>query len=318
MTILNMIKKIYGKILRCRFNDPRCAGRSCRCGKGFFSGSERSTGVTTAADPYKDVREPLVRYLGDNLGKVDTYQKDMVAPLSAPESKSLDFLSSYSDQPRSTTFHVGKDQIEKTLSGNYDPTTSPYYQAVKAEAANNLKEQNEFIKDQAAGGGRYWTGARLEQQADAAADTTRGLNTVMGGLAEKERSNQLATLPMALEFLRSEEEDPLRKAGALQTYGALPREIEQAILGSNYDEWIRSNFTQPGNVAQIAGGVQQAPVYAEQGYEPSMFSKVFSPLATAAATAAGGPLGGAAADMILKKVFKPSGSGVGAGVGLKP
>ena len=168
----------------------------------------------------------------------------------------------------------GKAEIGKTLTGQYDPATSPYYQAVKAEAAKNLAETQKSISGKAAGGGRYWTGARLEQQQEAASENARGLNTLMGSLAENERQNRLNVLPQAFQYGQAEQQLPLQKATAFQTLGGLPRAIEQMVNQANYQEWLRSQVDYPMQIGGMAMGTQQPPVYQQK--PPSAISQLMS------------------------------------------
>lgn len=283
----------------------------------FFKSKKQTPEVAVVADPYKDVREPLNNYLNQNIGKVTPYQGEQVAPMSSQEQKSLGTLDQYTGGADSSTYNAGKAQIEGTLNGKYDPTTSPYYQAVKAEAYRNLGDTQKGIADNAAGGGRYWSGARLQEQGRAGTDVANSLNTVMGDLANKERDRQMQMVPQAMSYGQYAEQAPLRQTEALQTYGALPRTINQATDQAAYEEWIRSNFTQPMQVAQLASGVQQAPVYGQVEYSPSGFSQLMSnPMMqaglTAAGTALGGPVGGALASSLFGSAAAAGKQGYGA------
>lgn len=257
-------------------------------GKNFFKSSKSSPEVSVVADPYKKVRESLVDWLGGQVGKPGkTYPGELVAPMSEPEQKSQAYLEQYASGTPSTTRQLGKQEIESTLSGEYDPSKSPYYQAVKAEMARNLEDTQKSIADMAAGGGRYWTGARLGEQREAQTDYLSSLNTFLGQLAESERDKKLQVLPQALQYATEEEQEPLRKTAALQEFGALPRTIQQAIDQALYNEYLRTEQDYPLAIAQLAAGVQQAPLYGQVGYSPSMFSQLASPLLSSFGSQAG-------------------------------
>lgn len=248
----------------------------------LFSPKQKSASVSVAADPYGGVRNDTLQFVQGGLQaandtqayKPKAYDGEIVAPMSEAEQKSMDFLKQYQEQPQSQTFKLGADEINKTLSGDYDPTTSPYYQAVKAEASRNLDETQKNIASNAAGGGRYWSGARLAEQGDASIDVTNSLNRLLGEMSERERERRLGVLPMAAEFARSEEEAPLRKAAASQELGALPRAIQQALNQAKYNDWLRVNVDQPFALAQMGAGLQGSPMYAQNGYTPSTFSQI--------------------------------------------
>ncbi len=243
----------------------------------FFKQKKRTPEVSVVADPYKGIRESTSGWLTGKMGKPQTYGKEMVGGMSPQEQKSLGYLEEYGAGKPSKLRGAATAEIQKTLEGGYDPTSSPYYQAVKAEAARNLEGTQADISDMAAGGGRYWAGARLGEQREAGTDVTIGLNKFLGELAERERVRKLQVLPMAGQFAGEEERVPLEKAAAFQSLGALPRTVEDARKKAIYQEWVRGTQDYPLEVAKTGAGVQQAPVYGEVGYEPSGYEKWIQP-----------------------------------------
>lgn len=236
----------------------------------------------TLYDPFSSTREALNGYLTSQIGQPGPqYTGDRVAPIAPLEQKSLDSAAKYADQPTTTpTLGFAADEIKKTLSGDYDPSTSPYYQAVKAEAARNLDITQNQIKDSAAGAGRYYSGARIKAQADASANVNNQLNTTLGAIAQQERQNRLNVLPQALAVDQQTTDAEAKKAQVLQTIGSLPRELQQAMLDAMYQEFQQSNYEYPLNIAQLASGPsQQQPIFVQKGFtpaQPSITSKVLS------------------------------------------
>ena len=257
----------------------------------LFESKKETPEVTAVADPYKGIRDSVTGWLQGQVGKAGpSYGGELTAPMSPYEEQSLGWLKDYSAAGPSETRKNATNEVNKTLTGGYDPTTSPYYQAVKAEAAANLKDTQKGIADEAAGGGRYWSGARLGVQGKAATDTTNKLNEVIGSLADQERNRMTSVLPMADQLATEEENAPLNKANALQTYGALPRNIQQAYDTALLQEWTKANYDYPLSIGSMASGVQQAPVYAQSGYSPSVGSQLaswLSPVASAGINAYG-------------------------------
>ena len=85
---------------------------------GDFGSGGGKPKVQTISDTYGDTLGKLLQYLSSeqeraSLGKVDEYAK-----------------TGYGE-----TFKAGQKQIQETLGGGDDPSTSPYYQAVKAQSA---------------------------------------------------------------------------------------------------------------------------------------------------------------------------------------
>lgn len=250
----------------------------------IFGQREQTSKVNVVADPYKDVRDQINQFLTSGLGGANAknsstptdYPGQLVAPMSKQEQESLGYLDEYNRGQPSRTFQLGQDEINKTLSGDYDPTKSPMYQAVKAEAARNLDETQKNIASNSAGAGRYWSGARLSEQSDASTEQANQMNILAGELSDRERQRRLDVLPQAANYAQTEEERPLRKATASQTLGQLPRAIDQAMNEAKYKDWLRVNVDQPMDLAQLGATVQQAPLYGEVGYKPSVFNEVLS------------------------------------------
>ena len=266
---------------------------------GMFNSKKTTPEVSSIADPYGGVRNSLTSWLQSQVGQpAQQYGGEMAAPLSGQEKQSFDYLNKYINQGTPQGTSLANEEVRKTMQGEYDPTSSPYYQAVKAEAARNLEDTQSQISDQAAGGGRYWTGARLGAQANALTDYGLGLNKTLYGMAENERQNRLNTAPFAAQLGQQERDQPLGQARALQGLGGLERNVNQSRDEAVYNEWVNANRNYPMQIGQMASGVQQAPLYAQSGYSPSIFSQIAPLLGSAASTllgpagtAAGGALG---------------------------
>jgi hypothetical protein len=259
----------------------------------LFESKKTEPEVKEVADPYKDVRNSLTGWLSGQVGKTGpTYTGELVAPMSGYENQSLGWLQDYANSGPSEMRTLAENEVKKTLSGSYDPTTSSYYQAVKAEAAKNLKDTQKSIADEAAGGGRYWSGARLGKQGDASVDTTNKLNEVIGSLADKERDRMTNSVSIADTLANESEQSSLKKAAALQTYGALPRTLSQAYDDATLNQWTKANYDYPLAIGNMAAGQlgNMSPVYGQVGYQPSVASSLaswLSPVASSAINAYG-------------------------------
>ena len=229
---------------------------------GLLGKDQKNPGVTAVADPYGDVRTKLNDWLGKNIGQPGkSYTGETVAPMSDQEKASLGKVDQYANSSLGDTFTNAKKVINDTLTNPNDPASSPYYQAVKAEAQRNLDLTNKQIASNTAGGGRYYSGARVRNQREAGVDVNNALNTKLGEMAMQERQNQINMVPQALTFAQTEQNNPLQQAAALQTYGALPRTIAQAQDQASLEDWLRSNYQWPTQIGSLAAGVQQAPLY---------------------------------------------------------
>lgn len=257
-----------------------------------LGGKTQTPSVSVVADPYGETRTKYLDWLNGQIGQPGaTYSGQMVAPLTDQENQSLTSLDQYANRKTPSTFTAAKKQVEDTLGGNFDPTKSAYYQGVKAEAASNLQDTQANIADNAAGKGAFWTGARNSLQADAAKDTNLALNTMLGQLANEERNRQIQVLSNAESLANTEDNASLKTTAALQDYGALPRENENATNQAAYNEWLRSNVEYPMNIGQLAASTQQAPMYAQNGYTPGILQQLLGAFSGAAGSAAGTKVG---------------------------
>lgn len=264
----------------------------------LFSSKENTPSVTAVADPYQQVRQPLVNWLSQNIGQGKSYDGQLVAPATSQENQSLSALDSYANRQPSSTYTSGENAINQKLNGNYDPATSPYYQAIKAQSAQNLADTQRSIENQTAGGGQYYSGARTQNQQRATTDNANNLNTTLGALQQQNEQQKAQMAPLALQAGQNDMNAPLQTAAALQQYGSLPRAIQQALDQANYQNWQSANIQQPLAIGQLAAGVQQPPVYAQNSYSPSPFSSLVS-----------GPLGQAGLGAVssgISNLFAPN------------
>jgi hypothetical protein len=248
----------------------------------FKSKTEKHTPeVTAVADPYAPTREALQDWIVKNLGEGKQYEGQIMSKDPTEyEQASFGKLSEYAGSQLPSIWQSGQEELQKTLKGDYDPSSSPYYQAVKAEAARNLEDTQKNIASTAGGAGRFYSGARIKQQGDAATDVNIALDKTLAELSERERERRLQAVPVAGQFGQYEQQLPLQQATALQGLGALPRTIQDAYNQAMYNEWQQATRQWPLSVAGVAQGVQQAPLYAQAGYTQtqSPFSQIFNPL----------------------------------------
>jgi len=275
---MSQIKKIFQWLFPCNFNEPLCKDNffGCRCGKNLFKSKRVGTKLETLYDPFANVRSKLSSWLGERIGKpAERYPGEIVAPMGEEEKRSFDWLRKYGEQGVPEGRQLAMGELRKTMAGEYDPSTSPYYQAVKATAQKNLEETLGDIASEAAGRGMYHTGARRELQTTARTDVTQALNELLGGMAETERARRFQAVPLAQQIGAYEEALPLQKAAAFQQLGALPRAIQQAMNEAAYNEWLRSTQEYPLQIAQLVSPfVGQQPIFGQVGYRPSRFSRL--------------------------------------------
>lgn len=243
----------------------------------LFKSKTKTPDYGVVADPYKEMRESTTNWLKSQMGQsADQYGGEFVAGSTPQEKQSLDFLNKYVSQGESQGMQLANEEVKKTMTDQYDPTKSGYYQAVKAEAARNLQDVQENIANVASGGNRYWSGARLGEQGDAATDAGMAMNTLLYGMQEKERMNRLNTAPFAAQLGQYEENLPLAKASALQGLGGLERTLSQARNDAIYNDWIRATQEYPLQIASLSSGLAREPYYAANQPVVQPWQKVIS------------------------------------------
>ena len=243
----------------------------------MFTTKEKAPNYTAVADPYKDIREPTINWLKGQIGQsAPQYSGEMVAPSTGQEKQSLDFLQKYVDQGSSEGMNLANEEVKKTMTDQYDPTKSGYYNAVKAEASKNLADVQDNISDMSAGGGRFWGGARLREQGNAATDAGIAMNKLIYGMQETERGRKLATAPLAASLGQYQENQPLQKASALQSLGGLERSLQQARNDAIYNEWIRATQEYPLQIASLGAGLSREPYYAANQPKPAWYQTALS------------------------------------------
>lgn len=258
---------------------------------GMFGSGTSTPQLSVIADPYAGVRSNLEKYINRGLtGNNPTYSGQRVAPLSGQEKDSLNWLQNYVSASVPKTTEAARKSVTDTLTGKFDPASSPFYQAVKAESARNLADTQANIASNAAGAGRYWSGGRLRAQGNAAVDNANNLNTVLGTLADQERTRQMQAVTQGMLLGQQESSEGLNKAEALQKYGGIERSLQQAINDAAYQEWMNVNYPSQANLMNSLQGA--APVYGQVQKDQSIFSKIAPFLGTAIGALLALPTGG--------------------------
>jgi len=171
------------------------------------------------------------------------YQGPLVAALSEFEETGLAGLKDWlgGELPtEGTLFKSAADEIQKTLSGEaYDPVHGEYYQAYRTQVMRELEEAKDRLAARASAGDKLFGGGRIATEGEMEESAVGQMAVTLGQLQERERERRLGAVGQALEFTRYGEEAPEQRVRASQLYGALPREIEQAEMDAEYQEWMR-------------------------------------------------------------------------------
>jgi len=172
-----------------------------------------------------------------------TYPGPLVAALSEFEETGLKGLGDYLGRPPATEgklYTSAVDEIAKTLSGDYDPAQSEYYQAYRTAVMRELEESKDRLAARTSAGDKFFGGGRIATEGEMEESAVGDLALVLGQLAERERERRLGAVPQALSLTQYGEQAPVDRVAASQQFGALPRLIEQAEMDTEYQEWIRA------------------------------------------------------------------------------
>jgi len=189
----------------------------------------------------------------------EAYTGEFVAPLTPAEQMSQDMLTQYLTQPLPEIYGIAGQELERTLTGGYDPFTSPYYQAMREVQQRELGEAKKRLAEDLSARGLYYSGIRGEGLGDLEKEYLQNMGVLAGQLAEAERQRRIQAVPLAMQLGGVEAAYPLTQISAAQQYGQLPRMLQQAQLEAEYREWLRQQGVQDKVIDQILSFLGSMP-----------------------------------------------------------
>ena len=172
----------------------------------------------------------------------EAYPGQLTAPMSGQEQTGMGILSNWlggEGATESPLYGQAESELSKTLSGNYDPATSEYYGALRNAVLRELRQAKDRLAAETSARDQYFGGGRIAETGKLEEGATNQLAITLGQLAEKERQNRLAVAQGIPAFVSGRQQTALAPIAASQQYGALPRQIEQAGMDAQYQEWLR-------------------------------------------------------------------------------
>jgi len=250
----------------------------------FFKSKNKSVSpqFDVVRDDFKDLRNKTKGVLEQKVGQPGPkFTGETVAPLSEFEEGSLEKLRTFGEkEPQKRGLNVAREEIDRIFSGAEDPTASPTFQALKAAAERTGKERSEAIDRKfATKSGRFQSGARLEAQSDSATDTNIALDQLLASIIERNEDRRLSAIPLSAGLDQAETQADLAPIEALQTFGALPRNLRQAADDAAREEFNISEREYPLNILQLSSALAgKDPILAQRGIQRSSspFSKLLS------------------------------------------
>ncbi|HDP36814.1 MAG TPA: hypothetical protein ENN27_02935 [Candidatus Atribacteria bacterium] len=185
-------------------------------------------------------------------------------------------LGKYIGRETPELYRAGESELLKTLQGEYDPYTSPYYQAMREGALREEKEALGRLRRGAQLGGYLYGTPRLNAEAELLAQTQAELAKLLGGMSEAERIRRLSTVPTAIDVGRQIEGIPLESMQAIMSISPILKALEEEPLRFGYEQFREEQMwpyqRQAPLLQQLLG---YAPWYMPQYVEkPSVFSQI--------------------------------------------
>lgn len=215
----------------------------------------------------------------------EPYTGQFVAPMSSLEERGLGLLGGLLDRPLpqdTDLMGATRDQLEKTLTGEeYDPIGGAYYQAYRTQVMRELEEAKDRLAAETSARDKYFGGGRIATTGELEESALGDLAMVLGSLFENERVRRLDATQPAMQFSSVEEMLPLSRVEATQTYGGLPRSLEQMDLDAQYNEYIRQ-LNDLGIPLDVALGLatNQIPYMVKQGSGGTNWGGIAQAIAT--------------------------------------
>lgn len=264
----------------------------------------------------KAVSDWALKYLNNYIpGKA--YTGTRTAGMAPGEVSGQNWLQTYLNQPNTgPLYDLAKGEITKTLSGGYDPYTSPEYNAMKKGASLEMQDTLDAARRGQASRGTFFQSTGIQEENKIRNKTLNTLDQILAGMSERERERKLNAVPTAINLETYANNQPLQKAQAGMTLGSLPRLIEQADYEAKYQDFVRQQqelSAVPGVAAQNFGtGIN----YGVKSYEtPSAFERIMGTVAPmigqAAQVAMAAGSGGASLPFSMSSVGGSGGAGAG-------
>ena len=210
-----------------------------------------------------------------------------VPGMTQPEQEGQSLLQKYMASGMPEAYTMGMQALMDTVKGS-DPATSPYYQALKAESLSEEERAAGAIRR----GGQIASGTpfhspNIGQEAKMRTDFAMGRESILQSLIDKERDRQVNAAGPLMSAADYMSQEPLRKAQAGMTLGALPRQIQTQQEAAIYDAILQQLLFPYTSQAGIAGMLlnQQSYAWDPGVLSPSLFSQLAGPAAAAAGAA---------------------------------
>jgi len=198
-----------------------------------------------------------------------------VADMTEAEKASYNLLQSVISAPTPDIYYKGLSELEKTLSGGYDPRTSPYYEGIKQEAAIMKEAGVSGLRRGSQAGGMFNSDTSKRAEGAYTSNMDAQVLSQLGQLFENERQRMTGATGMALNYAKYPQESALQKIMAGMTYGSLPRDIENQKNMATYQSEMFP-YTNQAPIAQNLMNMGSNWYQPQFSTTPSTFSQILS------------------------------------------
>lgn len=197
------------------------------------------------------------------------YEGQLSAPSTTAENTAQTQLTQFQGMGTPSTLSAANKYNTDVLQGSYDPRQSPYYTAMKEQILRDAQEAGAAVRHNAASSGMLHSDPRHIQERKLTENVSSQLAQLLGGIYENERGRMGQAAALSPQLAQSQYDLPIKQIAAGTTYGAIPRETEQANLDRLLQEYLRQ-VQGAGVPLQVLGGLSGKSYgdYNAQPYTP--------------------------------------------------
>lgn len=201
------------------------------------------------------------KFLQDLYDKVITFPTKVVPGLSPLEEQAQSLVQNYIGQGTPTGVSQAIAELSKTVTGGYNPETSPAYQGYRTTSQLEENEAVNALRRRLQLGGLPASTPALGQEGKVRQGYSGMRLEKLGDLITQERNRQMAATTPLASLSTQVSEQPLKQAGAAEAFGAIPREIETQQEQAIWDALVATLTAPYTYQAPVAGTILNEPRY---------------------------------------------------------
>ena len=118
----------------------------------------------------------------DKFSPGEAFTGKLSAGISPLETQGMGFLQKYLDRGPGTGLDLAKGEITKTLTGGYDPATSPFFKSLREGSKADLEESIDVARRGQGARGTFFQDTSIREESKLRGKTQNFLNQVIDGL----------------------------------------------------------------------------------------------------------------------------------------